>query len=179
MPVIVRAYEPADHVAGRRLWAALTEVHRILYEDPTIGGVDPGSAFDDYLADKDRRHTCVAIVDDEVVGLSGLLHRGAGAEVEPVVVESGHRGGGIGRALLDHVTAVATSQGYEYVSIRPVARNVDAIRAPSTTRGSHAGGPRRPHDGPRTSASRVERPRGAPRPRVRRLIGVPHAGGPS
>ena len=48
--VVVRDYAPADYSACRMLWVELTEHHRRIYEDPSIGGGDPGGAFDDYLA---------------------------------------------------------------------------------------------------------------------------------
>ena len=40
--VDVRGYAPADYAACRMLWAELTEHHRRIYEDPAIGGDDPG-----------------------------------------------------------------------------------------------------------------------------------------
>jgi len=47
--VIVRDYADGDYGACRSLWAELTEYHRSIYGDPTIGGDDPGAGFDDYL----------------------------------------------------------------------------------------------------------------------------------
>ena len=38
------------------------------------------------------------------------------------------RGRGIGRLLIERVATEAAARGYEYLVIRPVARNVDAIR---------------------------------------------------
>ena len=52
--VIVRAYAGGDYGAGRSLWAELTEYHRGIYGDPSIGGDDPGAGFDDYLAEPHR-----------------------------------------------------------------------------------------------------------------------------
>jgi GNAT superfamily N-acetyltransferase len=63
-----------------------------------------------------------------VVGLTGLFDHGASGEVEPVVVSEGLRGRGVGRLLIDRVVAEARGRGHEYLAIRPVARNVDAIR---------------------------------------------------
>ncbi len=126
--ILVREYGPGDYAAGRRLWVELTEHHRRLYEDPTIGGDDPGAAFDGYLALPERVTSWVAEAGGSVVGLTGLLDRGTNGEVEPIVVMGASRGRGVGRLLLDRVTAEAVSRGYEYLSIRPVARNVSAIR---------------------------------------------------
>jgi GNAT superfamily N-acetyltransferase len=126
--VVVRDYAATDHAACRRLWVELTEHHRRIYEDPSIGGDDPGGAFDDYLALPERVGSWVADLDGRVVGLTGLLHHGSSGEVEPVVVAHRLRGRGVGRLLLERVVAEAAVRGYEYLAIRPVARNVSAIR---------------------------------------------------
>jgi GNAT superfamily N-acetyltransferase len=124
----VRDYAPADYSACRMLWVELTEHHRRIYEDPSIGGDDPGSMFDDYLAGPERVASWVADLDGRVVGLTGLLDRGTSGEVEPVVVTDRLRGRGVGRLLIERVVTEATARGYEYLAIRPVARNVSAIR---------------------------------------------------
>jgi len=125
--VIVRPYVDADYEAGRRLWVELTVHHRRLYEDPAIGGADPGVHFDEYLSREDRVATWVAMVDGEVVGLAGLLDHGESGEVEPVVVAESARNQGIGRHLLDAAIDEARRRGFEHVAIRPVARNIGAI----------------------------------------------------
>ena len=109
------------------MWAELTEHHRELYGDPTIGGDDPGSGFDEYLETPERVASWVAVIDGEVVGLTGLFDHGPSGEVEPVVVTGARRHQGIGRALIGRVVSVATQRGYEYLAIRPVARNVTAV----------------------------------------------------
>ena len=63
-----------------------------------------------------------------VVGLTGLLDRGTSGEVEPVVVTEAARDQGIGRLLISRVVDEALARGYEYLAIRPVARNVAAVR---------------------------------------------------
>lgn len=125
---VIREYEPSDYAAGRSLWAELTEHHRRIYGDPTIGGDDPGAAFDEYLAAPERVGSWVADQGGRVVGLTGLLDRGRSGEVEPVVVTQSLRSRGLGRLLIDQVVVEATTRGYEYLAIRPVARNVSAIR---------------------------------------------------
>ena len=124
----VRDYAPADYSACRMLWVELTEHHRRIYQDPSIGGDDPGGAFDDYLALPERVASWVANLDGSIVGLTGLFDRGASGEVEPVVVTDGLRNRGIGRLLIGRVVTEAVARGYEYLAIRPVARNVSAIR---------------------------------------------------
>jgi GNAT superfamily N-acetyltransferase len=124
----VRDYASDDYSACRMLWAELTEHHRRIYEDPSIGGDDPGSAFDGYLAVPERVASWVADLDGRVVGLTGLFERGASGEVEPVVVTDRLRGRGVGRLLIERVVTEAAARGYEYLAIRPVARNVSAIQ---------------------------------------------------
>ena len=126
--VLVRPYAEEDYPACRSLWAELTEHHRRLYGDPSIGGDDPGGGLDDYLATPERVGSWVAEVQGSVVGLTGLFDRGASGEVEPVVVTEAMRDGGVGRQLIDRVVEVAVARGYEYLAIRPVARNISAIR---------------------------------------------------
>ncbi len=126
--VIVRDYAAGDYRACRSLWAQLTEYHRKIYGDSSIGGDDPGAGFDDYLATPQRSGSWVAEAHGRVVGLTGLFDRGRSGEVEPVVVADGARNQGIGRVLISRVVEEARARGYEYLAIRPVARNVAAIR---------------------------------------------------
>jgi GNAT superfamily N-acetyltransferase len=126
--LIVRDYAERDYDACRSLWAELTEYHRSIYGDPSIGGDDPGAGFDEYLAEPQRTGSWVAESRGRVVGLTGLFDRGRSGEVEPVVVAEAARGQGIGRMLIGRVVGEARARGYEYLAIRPVARNVAAIQ---------------------------------------------------
>jgi GNAT superfamily N-acetyltransferase len=126
--VVVRDYAECDYVACRSLWAELTEYHRRIYGDFSIGGEDPGAGFDEYLAEPKRMGSWVAETDGRVVGLTGLFDRGANGEVEPVVVAEGAREQGIGRMLISRVVEEARTRGYEYLAIRPVGRNIAAVR---------------------------------------------------
>ncbi len=126
--LIVRDYAEGDYPSCRSLWAELTEYHRLIYADPSIGGHDPGAGFDDYLAMPNRARLWVADLDGEIAGLAGLLDRGTSGEVEPVVVTEAVRGQGIGGRLIDRAVQEARASGFEYLAIRPVARNVAAIR---------------------------------------------------
>ena len=126
--IIVREYAERDYGAGRSLWAELTEYHRGIYGDPSIGGDDPGAGFDDYLATSERMGSWVAESLGTVIGLTGLFDRDMSGEVEPVIVAEAVRDQGIGRMLIDRVVEEARARGYEYLAIRPVARNVAAVR---------------------------------------------------
>ena len=123
----VRAYEPADLAACRRLWEVLTERHRLIYDDPSIGGDDVGLFFDAHLARVGPENIWVAEEDGVVVGMSGLIVGDGEAEIEPVVVDEAHRSRGVGTLLLSEGMTRARALGVQYLNIAPVARNSRAI----------------------------------------------------
>ncbi|HET6533729.1 MAG TPA: GNAT family N-acetyltransferase [Actinoplanes sp.] len=126
-PVTVRSYRPTDHSAGRRLWSELTNQHNLMY-----GGTpdDAGAGFEEYLTRLDLCGLWVAEhADDGVIGMVGLVMRGRGGEVEPVVVTVSHRHKGVGRKLLRHVASEAKKRNMTSLTISPASRNVDAIRS--------------------------------------------------
>ncbi len=125
----IRAYEAADLDACRSLYAQLVEHHREIYDDPSIGGDDPGAGFDEYLALPTRVITWVAVHGDDLVGLTGLLWEGDESTVEPVIVSHHRRGTGVGRALIETAIEESRQRGATYVNIKPVARNASAIKA--------------------------------------------------
>lgn len=102
MNITIRPYAPADLEPCRALWAALTDHHRTLYGDPTIGGAQPGLYFDAHLERVGAERLWVAEADGTVCGVVGLIVRGEEAEIEPMVVSVTHRGRGIGQRLLAH-----------------------------------------------------------------------------
>src|SRR4029453_12700778 len=126
-PVTVRSYRPTDHSAGRRLWSELTNQHNLMYgETPD----DAGAGFEEYLTRLDLGGLWVAEhADDGVIGMVGLVMRGRGGEVEPVVVTASHRHKGVGRKLLRHVAGEAKKRNMTSLTISPASRNVDAIRS--------------------------------------------------
>jgi GNAT superfamily N-acetyltransferase len=125
----LRPYDHRDHPACRALWVELTDHHRRIYDDPSIGGDDPGAAFDDYLANPARVESWVAEQDRLIVGLTGLFELDGHGEVEPVIVTGRLRRHGVGRLLLDHAIDEGRRRGYAYMTIQPVARNTTAITA--------------------------------------------------
>ncbi len=122
-----RPYEQRDHEACRALWVELTEHHREIYDDPTIGAPDPGAALDPYLAALGDGELWVTESDDRVIAMAGLLHHGDEGEVEPIVVTREWRSSGVGSQLLDHIIQRARDRKFRFLSIRPVARNERAI----------------------------------------------------
>ncbi len=107
----IREYEPGDLESCRRLWAEMTQRHRDIYDDPTIGGEDPGAEFDGHLEMVGPARVWVAVLEAEVVELVSLIQEGEQAEVEPIAVSSRHRGQRIGQRLLQHVTDKARELG--------------------------------------------------------------------
>lgn len=127
MDLHIREYESRDLEACRQLWRDLTQRHRDIYQNPTIGGEDPGHLFDEYLTDTRLAGPWVAQEGSAVVGLTGLLIGGVEAEIEPIVIRPERRSRGLGTRLLERMRTEARERGVVYLSIRPVARNVEAI----------------------------------------------------
>jgi len=123
----VRNYEPADLGACRSLWAEMTQRHRDIYSDPTIGGDNPGLEFDKHLSRVGPERVWVAALEEEIVGLVSLIQDGEQAEVEPIVVSAEHRGAGIGQELLHHTIEQAKALGVLCLYVKPVARNEEAV----------------------------------------------------
>lgn len=127
-PATIRRYAAPDLASCRQLWHELTERHRQLYADPGIGGDEASRGFDEHLERPDLHALWIAEADGVILGLAGLLVGGGKAELEPVVVTEGRRGRGIGRLLAETAIAEARRLGVPQLQVRPVGRNVDAIR---------------------------------------------------
>ena len=125
--VTIRPYENGDLERCRSLWAEMTQHHRDIYNDPSIGGEHPGLEFDEHLAKLGPERVWVACIDRQVVGFTALIYRGEEAEIEPVSVSADHRTRGVGKALVDHAIGEAKKLGVLCLSVKPVARNEDAI----------------------------------------------------
>jgi N-acetylglutamate synthase-like GNAT family acetyltransferase len=126
--VSVRRYEPQDLDECRSLWSDLTQWHRNLYADESIGGEEPGKAFDAHLQEVGRDRVWVAELDGRVVGLAGMIVCGHKVELEPLSVRAGCRGAGVGRALAEKVLAEAGALGARQVFVRPTGRNAQALQ---------------------------------------------------
>ena len=127
---MIRPYEDRDRETCRALWRELTQTHRDLYDDQSIGGDrDLGDYFDEHLERAGADHVWVAELDGVVVGFTSLLRdpeRPAG-ELEPIVVSRAARGQGIGRALAEQVVAAARAAGLRRLDVKPAARNDGAL----------------------------------------------------
>jgi N-acetylglutamate synthase-like GNAT family acetyltransferase len=124
----IREYQRGDLDRCRELWRSLTQRHRDIYGDPTLGGSDPGLEFDSYLVEALPHRVWVAELDGRVLGLCGLLVRGEESELEPIVVDPSQRSRGIGALLAQEAVAESRRLGVKYVNVRPTARNLEAIR---------------------------------------------------
>jgi GNAT superfamily N-acetyltransferase len=124
--VRVRKYVDGDREQCRALWRELVQTHRQLYDDPTIGGDDPEAGFDRHVDEFGADNVFVAD-NAGVVGLAGIVWHGKHAELEPIVVASGSRSRGVGRALAEAVISAARARGARRVFVRPTARNKDAL----------------------------------------------------
>ncbi|HUW43034.1 MAG TPA: GNAT family N-acetyltransferase [Thermoplasmata archaeon] len=123
-----RRYRRTDRESCRRLWRDLTERHREIYSDPTIGGQDPEDCFDKHLKKVGEKNIWVAVIGGKVVGFLGIILDNEEAEMEPVVVHHSHRGKGVGSALVETAINESERLGVKYLSVRPVARNAEAIK---------------------------------------------------
>jgi ribosomal protein S18 acetylase RimI-like enzyme len=126
--VTIRRYRRADRASCRRLWRDLTERHREIYRDPTIGGQDPEDFFDKHLRKVGEKNVWVAVIGGKVVGFLGMILDDEEAEMEPVVVHHSHRGKGVGSALVGMAIKEAERLGVKYLNVKPVARNAEAIK---------------------------------------------------
>ncbi len=124
----IRKYQPVDREQCRSLWKELTEWHREIYRDPTIGGAHPEDHFDKHLAKVGLDRLWVAVYDSQVVGLVGLNVEGEEAEIEPLIVSEAYRRKGIGKQLTITVVSEARNLGVRFLSAKPVARNVQVMK---------------------------------------------------
>jgi GNAT superfamily N-acetyltransferase len=128
MSLVIRKYREDDREQCRALWRELTEWHREIYLDPTIGREHPEDYFDKHLAKVGPARLWVAIHDFTVVGLVGLIVGEDEAEIEPLIVSKAYRGKGIGKQLIETVAYEARRIGVRFLCIKPVARNVKTIK---------------------------------------------------
>jgi GNAT superfamily N-acetyltransferase len=126
--ISIREYQDGDLESCKLLWRELTQHHRDIYSDQSIGGDDPGIYFERYLEKPNLVGPWIVEDNSIVLGMAGLLVDKEEAEIEPIVIRSEFRSHGVGTLLLERLKAEARKRGVEYLSIRPVARNIEAIK---------------------------------------------------
>lgn len=124
----IRKYLPSDREACRNLWVELVERHRQIFQDPSIGGSYPEDYFDKHLAKIGAENLWVASLGLKIVGLMGLEVDGDEVEIEPLVVRQSYRSKGVGKKLVTAAIAEAHNRGARKIGVRPVARNIEAIK---------------------------------------------------
>jgi GNAT superfamily N-acetyltransferase len=127
-PYTIRKYRENDREQCRSLWRELTEWHREIYQDPTIGGKHPEDYFDKHLKKVGPDRLWVAVDNSLVIGLIGLIVEENETEIEPLIVSKVYRGKGVGRQLIERVTGEARKMGIQILSVKPVARNIQTIK---------------------------------------------------
>lgn len=128
MSLVIRKYRDVDREQCRSLWRELTEKHREIYLDQTIGGEHPEGYFDKYLVTFGHKRLWVAVHVFKVVGLVGLIVEENEAEIEPLIVSKHYRGKGIGRKLIEKAVSEVRKMKVRFLSIKPVARNTETIK---------------------------------------------------
>jgi GNAT superfamily N-acetyltransferase len=124
----IRIYRDTDREQCRALWRELTEWHREIYQDPTIGGEHPEDHFDKHLAKVGPDQLWVAVHNSKAVGLIGLIFKDDETEIEPLIVSKAYRGKGIGKQLIETVVSEAHKKGIKFLNVGPVARNIKTIK---------------------------------------------------
>lgn len=124
----IRKFQADDVEECRGLWIELTEWHRKIYQDPNIGGEHPDHYFDEHLSKVGSERLWVATYDSKVVGLIGLVVEDEEAEIEPLIVSENRRGEGIGKKMLEVVISEARKRHVKFLTVKPVARNMQAIK---------------------------------------------------
>ena len=127
MNVVVREYKETDYDFCVILSRELAQHHADIYSEPSIAIKDQAKWFDDLMQKDGYAGMWLAEVNNKVVGLCGLFSYGEEGEIEPVVVAASSRNKGIGTRLIRYVVDEAKKRNIRYLSIRPVARNKEAI----------------------------------------------------
>ena len=123
----IRNYTRDDIEICRSLWAEMVQKHRDIYDDPSIGGENPGLEFDTHLKLVGPNKIWLADLENKVIGLTALIQNGEEAEIEPIIVTNQYRGKRIGEVLIRHAVEEAKKLGVVCLSVKPVARNKEAI----------------------------------------------------
>ncbi|MFX0097705.1 MAG: GNAT family N-acetyltransferase [Candidatus Hodarchaeota archaeon] len=128
LPIVIRKYRRGDRGACRALWRELTEWHREIYQDPTIGGEHPEDHFDKHLEEVGPDQIWVAVHNSQIIGLIGLIVEEKEGEIEPIIIKRAFRKKGIGKQLIERIISEVRSRGIRFLKVKPVARNKAAMK---------------------------------------------------
>jgi ribosomal protein S18 acetylase RimI-like enzyme len=142
--LVVRPAERADLPALGRLGALLVAAHhdfdpRRFIAGPANRPEDLEQAYAAFLATELERPNVVVLVAERggaVVGYAFaategydyLTLRGPAGLLHDLIVDAGHRGGGVGQALLDATLAALAARGATQIVLGTAERNVSAQR---------------------------------------------------
>lgn len=111
-PLVVRPLDAADHAAWLPLWQAYQRFY-----DTELPAATSVVTWQRFLDPAEPMHAALAWRDGVAVGLvHWIFHRscwtpGDYCYLQDLYVAEGQRGGGIGRALIEHVRAQAVAAG--------------------------------------------------------------------
>jgi len=127
MKTRIHKYRDSDRAACLALSRELAQHHADIYGDPAIAGGDSVKWFEGLFNRDGYVGIWIAEIDGQAAGFAGLLSHGEEGEIEPVVVASAFRDKGIGTRLVRYLVAEARKSKVRFLSIRPVARNKEAL----------------------------------------------------
>ena len=127
MNVVIREYQDTDFDVCAALSRELAQHHAEIYDVPSIAMKDQAKWLDGLIHKEGYSGIWLVEVDGKISGFCGLFSYGEEGELEPVIVAKSSRNKGIGTRLIRHVVNEAKKRNIRYLSIRPVARNKDAI----------------------------------------------------
>ena len=113
----IRKYNSSDFAACRNLWVELTQKHRDIYEDQTIGGDNPEKIFDTYIEKENLYGPWIGLFDGQIIGFTGLLVEGEEADIEPVIISKIYRDQGYGKELVSHAINEAKKLNIRFLNV--------------------------------------------------------------
>jgi ribosomal protein S18 acetylase RimI-like enzyme len=127
MEIKIRNYKDSNYDVCLMLSRELVQHHADIYEDPSIADGDSVKWFDGLLRKNGYVGMWLAEVGGQTAGFAGLFSYGEEGEIEPVIVASSFRNRGIGTELIRYIVKEARKRQVRFLSIRPTARNKEAL----------------------------------------------------
>jgi GNAT superfamily N-acetyltransferase len=124
MDVVVRPVQQSDQTRWRELYQGYAEFYEVA--DPQL------DALWRMITEEGSVECFVAEVDGTVAGLAHVhefvrpLDGGEGGYLDDLYVDPGHRGSGVGAALLEHLRGLARERGWKVVRWITADDNVTA-----------------------------------------------------